>query len=347
MASHDSAFFFLKFVASASYVPVSFVPSMDVIFTRPHRTSTTSSPALRVATSSPSSRIFRDTRTGRSPSEGSFGTRGAMIAWTPSSSYCGTLVSSSSHIPCFSIAINLKACGSYAALLMAQKLSHSKLTTFLDAPWPMMNSCSDSTDTPRRTTPWIVGNRGSSQPSTAFWSTSHASFRFDMSVRTKLIRANAWIFTGRSFNAFWIHAYCASRSLYSVVRSACVTPSNESTTGHAKSYVGYAWYFIPVRWCSSLFPRNMTGSRSVPLSDVMSIFARRHQSSAFPAQSSLNLARFTSAAASRCLLFVRVSRSAFIVSWGVSSMNAWPALIIFCATFIRWSKWSDVCDIVT
>ena len=44
----------------------------------------------------------------------------------------------------------------------------------------------------------------------------------------------------RSFIASCSHAYCASRSLYSVVRSACVTPSIESTIGHARSYVGYA-----------------------------------------------------------------------------------------------------------
>ena len=42
----------------------------------------------------------------------------------------------------------------------------------------------------------------------------------------------------RSFIASCSHAYCASRSLYSVVRSACVTPSIESTIGHARSYVG-------------------------------------------------------------------------------------------------------------
>ena len=33
--------------------------------------------------------------------------------------------------------------------------------------------------------------------------------------------------------------YCGSRSWYSVVLSACVTPSTLSTIGQAKSYVGY------------------------------------------------------------------------------------------------------------
>ena len=38
-------------------------------------------------------------------------------------------------------------------------------------------------------------------------------------------------------------------SLYSVVRSAWVTPSMESMMGQAKSYVGYALYLMPVRRC--------------------------------------------------------------------------------------------------
>lgn len=38
------------------------------------------------------------------------------------------------------------------------------------------------------------------------------------------------------------HMYCGFLSRYSFVLSAWVTPSSESTTGHAKSYVGYEKY---------------------------------------------------------------------------------------------------------
>ena len=91
-----------------------------------------------------------------------------------------------------------------------------------------------SIETPRRTTPWIVGKRGSCQPSTRPSSTNHASLRFDMTVCTKLTRANAWMCTGRSFSAACSHLYWSSRSLYSVVRSACVTPSRRGQTGRRR-----------------------------------------------------------------------------------------------------------------
>lgn len=72
-----------------------------------------------------------------------------------------------------------------------------------------------------------------------------------------------------------IHWYWGFRSRYSFVRSACVTPSRQSTIGHAKSYVGYTLnlslvatrcqlslysafsgsHTHPVRWWGSGFPR--------------------------------------------------------------------------------------------
>mmetsp|Transcript_5849 Transcript_5849/g.17618 ORF Transcript_5849/g.17618 Transcript_5849/m.17618 type:complete len:260 (-) Transcript_5849:967-1746(-) len=216
--------------------------------------------------------------------------------------------------------------------------------TFREAPCETMKSRSAATETPRRTTPWIVGKRGSSQPSTTPLSTSQASLRFDMRVLTKLIREKAWISTLRSPIASCSQAYWASRSLYSVVRNACVTPSIESTTGHAMSYVGYALYRVPVRWWGVAFARNRTGSRSVPLSLVMSIFARRHHSGASPAHIAANRSLFVSIEAFRCRDSTRCSRSAFIVSCGESSMNALPSSSSRSAYPRIASKWSDVCD---
>ena len=45
-------------------------------------------------------------------------------------------------------------------------------------------------------------------------------------------------------------------------------------TGHAKSYVGYALYLVPVLWCGVVvLERYITGSLIVPLVDAISILA--------------------------------------------------------------------------
>ena len=90
---------------------------------------------------------------------------------------------------------------------------------------------------PRLRMPPTVGKRGSSQPSALPWSMIHCSLRFERSVRTKLIREKPHRATGRSRSAAMNHSYCASRSEYCRSRSACVTPSTESTIGHARSYL--------------------------------------------------------------------------------------------------------------
>ena len=59
----------------------------------------------------------------------------------------------------------------------------------------------------------------------------------------KLSRLKSQMLTLRMPSASVIHWYCGLRSRYSLVRSACVTPSCESTIGHAKSYVGYTFHF--------------------------------------------------------------------------------------------------------
>eukprot|EP00962_Isochrysis_galbana_P032677 scaffold10787_cov123-Isochrysis_galbana.AAC.11 len=91
---------------------------------------------------------------------------------------------------------------------------------------------------PRRRMPATVGKRGSSHPSARPSSMSHCSLRLDSRVRTKLMRENPHSSTLRSLSASRNQAYCASRSEYCRSRSACVTPSIESTIGHARSYVG-------------------------------------------------------------------------------------------------------------
>ena len=120
-------------------------------------------------------------------------------------------------------------------LFSLQNLSHSIVMTLRDAPWLMMKLFSASTFMPLRTQPCMVGKRGSNQPSTKPCSTNHVSLRFDSTVCTKFIFPKERMWTGRSRMACWIQWYCSSRSLYSVVRSAWVTPSMESTMGHTKS----------------------------------------------------------------------------------------------------------------
>lgn len=54
--------------------------------------------------------------------------------------------------------------------------------------------------------------------------------------------------TWRSLSVVRNHWYWALRSVYSVERMACVMPSWLSMTGQAKSYVGYIFQVVPVRW---------------------------------------------------------------------------------------------------
>ena len=64
----------------------------------------------------------------------------------------------------------------------------------------------------------------------------------------KSMRAKFQLCTFLRLRFFRIHWYCSFASLYSVVRRAWVIPSSESTIGQAKSYVGYIFQVLPVRW---------------------------------------------------------------------------------------------------
>ena len=128
--------------------------------------------------------------------------------------------------------------------------------------------------------------------------------------------------TRRMPMAAWIQSDCASRSRYSLVRSACVTPSTASTYGHAQSYVGYALNALPVRWCGvSTLQRKATGSRSVLFSALMSILKRRQQRqpATLPASISAHMARFFSTLLARQGDSMPSMRCARISSTGVSS----------------------------
>ena len=93
----------------------------------------------------------------------------------------------------------------------------------------------------------------------------------------------------------------------------------------------------------------MTGSRIVPLSEVMSIFARRHHlpASSSPAHMRSNSASPACASSSRCFELARCSRSSRICSCGVSSMYALPSRSSCRARSVMSAKWSDVCESVT
>mmetsp|Transcript_10978 Transcript_10978/g.27748 ORF Transcript_10978/g.27748 Transcript_10978/m.27748 type:complete len:256 (+) Transcript_10978:347-1114(+) len=163
---------------------------------------------------------------------------------TTTSGSCGPLLSCRrARPPARDTATCLGQTGSTSFLFIVQSLSHSWKVVLRDAPWRRMNSRRAGTVSPRRSRPCTVGNRASSQPETLPVSTNHWSLRFDISVFTKLRRENSQMLTCGSdgSTSCWslrIQWYWASRSRYSVVRSAWVTPSCESTKGHAKSYVG-------------------------------------------------------------------------------------------------------------
>jgi len=145
------------------------------------------------------------------------------------SGVAGPLVSVSNTLPSVCTAVCRAATGSITFLLMDQSLSHSMRLTFLDAPCSRMNSLSASTRMPRRMMPCTVGKRGSFQSVTLPVSTHHCSLRLERHVLTKFMRLYSQMCTLRTPMIFCTHWNCASRSAYSDVRSACVTPSAAST----------------------------------------------------------------------------------------------------------------------
>jgi len=136
------------------------------------------------------------------------------------------------------IADNRGIIGSICFLLMAHILSHSCNVVFLLWPCANINSISASGVIPRLSIPCIVGNRGSSQPSTYLFSTNQASFLLLNTVLTKFNLEKSWIVHGVNLVLVWIYFYWGFLSAYSFVLNVCVTPSMLSVIGHAKSYVG-------------------------------------------------------------------------------------------------------------
>lgn len=70
------------------------------------------------------------------------------------------------------------------------------------------------------------------------------SFEFLKIPRRTHLKSKISILGNPSFSKN--HSYCGFRSAYSFALKAWVTPSSESTTGHARSYIGYALYLSPV-----------------------------------------------------------------------------------------------------
>mmetsp|Transcript_38935 Transcript_38935/g.65463 ORF Transcript_38935/g.65463 Transcript_38935/m.65463 type:complete len:279 (+) Transcript_38935:585-1421(+) len=159
------------------------------------------------------------------PAGACFLCRGTTVTSKPA----GPLVSVSPTLPLLITHVWRGHTGSIAFLLMFQILSHSMLLAFLLAPWLRMNSLRASTCMPRRMMPCTVGKRGSRQLGTRPVSTNHCSLRFDSTVFTRFSREYSQMCTLRTPITFCTHWNCASRSAYSLVRSACVTPSIAST----------------------------------------------------------------------------------------------------------------------
>mmetsp|Transcript_124681 Transcript_124681/g.364156 ORF Transcript_124681/g.364156 Transcript_124681/m.364156 type:complete len:276 (-) Transcript_124681:929-1756(-) len=195
----------------------------------------TSSPSSMAAASSCSSHTSWDCKTRRRPSSSFLG---CLLSSFPTGSVGPSSLSSTA--PAFATAMERGTIGSIFCLFMAQILSHSMRFVAFDIPWVSTKSRKPSTVMPRRMTPCTVGNLGSFQPSTHPLSTNRVSLRFDSMVWENCVLENSTSSTFLEPVASNTHSYMASRSLYSMVRSACVTPSMASTTGHAKSYVGYA-----------------------------------------------------------------------------------------------------------
>mmetsp|Transcript_10802 Transcript_10802/g.25260 ORF Transcript_10802/g.25260 Transcript_10802/m.25260 type:complete len:358 (-) Transcript_10802:621-1694(-) len=230
-----------------------------VTSTTPHMRRITRSPTLHSCASSASTRTWSLTRIARGVEVGSEGTDGTVREAASSPTIEGTSPPESLKGVAFPAAtpMNRGAEGSNSSLLRLQNLSHSIHTMLREAPCITMNLRSACMVTPRRTHPCTVGNRGSNHPSTASdlgstlplptaesadpaaqLSTNHWSFRLESTVLTKFTLPYSQMRTVRSFIAPWSQWYCALRSLNSVLRRQCVTPSIESTMGHTKSYVG-------------------------------------------------------------------------------------------------------------
>jgi len=164
----------------------------------------------------------------------------------------------------------------------------------------------------------------------------------------------------RRSNLCKTQAYWAFRSLYSLVLSACVTPSMESTTGHAKSYVGYIFH-SGARWWLTPLTRYRTGSRIALLVSFILILARKQNraplqvlvfrivpialianTSSDPVFIKANNSWFLSTVLFRSLLSVPIIRSSLMTSWVVPSTYALPSAINFSASSYILSKWSEV-----
>mmetsp|Transcript_1242 Transcript_1242/g.4872 ORF Transcript_1242/g.4872 Transcript_1242/m.4872 type:complete len:254 (-) Transcript_1242:473-1234(-) len=197
----------------------------------PQRISVTSSPLTKEAASSPSTNTRLALYMALVPASAFLGWRGTLKA----SGSSGAPAMTTGTLPSSLIPKKRWAMGSTTFLFMAQNLSHSISTSFLEAPCAMMKSCRACTCTPRRSTPWTVGKRGSFQPSTMPLSANQVSLRLERVVKMKLRRENSMMFTWRTPSMPWRMWYCGSLSRYSVVRMAWVTPSMASTMGHAKS----------------------------------------------------------------------------------------------------------------
>lgn len=145
------------------------------------------------------------------------------------------LVMLTSTLESFITAEYLGTIGSIYFLLMEYSLLHSCRVVFLECPCSCMNSTSASFITPLLEIPLIVGNRGSAQPSTTFKSTKSANLRLLKTVFLKFNLLKSCMIGSCMPRLDNSHLYKWWRSAYSFVRMQCVTPSNESTTGVAKS----------------------------------------------------------------------------------------------------------------
>mmetsp|Transcript_20495 Transcript_20495/g.66557 ORF Transcript_20495/g.66557 Transcript_20495/m.66557 type:complete len:244 (-) Transcript_20495:1425-2156(-) len=150
----------------------------------PQSISVTSSPSLTTAASA-ASRSSADWRVVAFVPAGGYFLCFGMVTTSGSA---GPLVSVSFVIPSVNTATWRGHTGSISFLFMAQSLSHSIKLVLRLAPCERMKSRRTLTLRPRRLMPCTVGKRGSSQPSTKFWSTNHCSLRFERVVDTKLSR---------------------------------------------------------------------------------------------------------------------------------------------------------------
>lgn len=98
----------------------------------------------------------------------------------------GILVTFNLDVLSVEMAVYLTAIGSIILRLMDHSLSHSIFTSAFEGPYSNINSISVSTLIPLLNIPLIVGNLGSSHPSTLPVSTNHLSFLLENTVFTIL-----------------------------------------------------------------------------------------------------------------------------------------------------------------